>query len=205
LRLDRASERSLQSTSGLPVEAIMTREFLGKHPVVPGNSFIASSADVIGDVSLGEWASVWFHATVRGDVNWIRLGGMTNIQDHAVIHVTRGTGPTRLGCQVTVGHSAVVHGCTVCDRVLVGIGAVILDQAVVESDVIVGAGALVTPRTVIPAGTLALGRPARPVRDLRPEEIESIVLHALNYRHYAAMYLGLETPEQPLYSPDSES
>lgn len=184
----------------------MIRAFLGRSPSLGGSNYIADSAEVIGDVTMGEWSSVWFHATIRGDVNWIRLGRQTNVQDNAVIHVTRRVGPTEVGDAVTIGHSAVLHGCTVRDRVLVGIGAVVLDGALLESDVIVGAGALVSPRTVIPSGTLALGRPARPVRDLRPDEVESIVRHSQNYRQYSAVYLGLEQPVvNPFYDrpPDS--
>lgn len=184
----------------------MIRGFLDRCPRLEGFNFIADSASVIGDVILEEWASIWFNATVRGDVNRIRLGHSSNVQDNAVIHVTRGTGPTWIGSQVTVGHSAVVHACTIHDRVLVGIGTVVLDGAVVESDVILGAGTLVTPGTVIPAGTLALGRPARPVRALRQDEIASILTYSANYRQYSAIYLGLENPvRNPFYSPEDGS
>ncbi len=178
----------------------MIRPFLGVEPRLEGDNFIAPSAELIGDVALGRETSVWFNATVRGDVNWIRVGSFSNIQDNAVIHVTRGTGPTRIGDSVTIGHGAVVHGCTLSDRVLVGIGAIVLDGAEIESDCIVGAGALVTPGTRIPSLSLALGRPARVTRRLSDEDVASILRHAENYRRYSAVYSGRENPPvNPFY------
>ncbi len=181
----------------------MIRPFLNAYPVFDDSNFIASSAEVIGDVQLGEGASIWFNATVRGDVNWIRIGRASNVQDNAVVHVTNRTAPTRIGDEVTIGHSAVVHGCTIEDRVLVGIGSVILDHAVIGSDSIVGARALVTGRTVIPPRSLVLGSPARVVRSLTEEEVESIRRYAENYLKYSAIYRGEVRPERnPFYDAD---
>ncbi len=178
----------------------MIRSFLGVTPVFDDTNFIAPSAEVIGDVTLGEGASIWFNATVRGDVNWIRIGAASNIQDNAVVHVTKGVAPTRIGEGVTVGHSAVVHGCTVEDNVLVGMGAVLLDHCVIGRDSIVGARALVTQGTHIPPRSLVLGSPARVVRALTDEEVEQIRTYARNYLQYSAIYRGVEQPEtNPFY------
>ena len=155
--------------------------FQGKYPDLAETTFVAEGAAVIGDVTIGVDSSVWFNATIRGDVNWIRIGESSNIQDNAVVHVSSGSAPAAIGNQVTVGHSAIVHGCRVEDRVLVGIGAIILDHAVINSDCIVGAGSLVTQRLEIPPRSLVLGRPARVVRTLSEEEVESIRRHADNY------------------------
>ena len=144
-------------------------------------------------MELGPQSSIWFHATVRGDVNWIRIGEASNLQDNVVVHVTSDTAPAQIGDFVTVGHSATIHGCTIGDRVLVGIGAIVLDQAVIESDCIIGAGALVTGFARIPAGSLVLGRPGKVVRSLSEEELASIRRHADNYVRYAELY-KLEEP-----------
>jgi len=152
----------------------MVRSFLNVSPQYDETNFIAPSADIIGDVRLGREASVWFHATIRADVNWIIIGEGSNVQDNTVVHVTRGTAPTRIGAYVTVGHSAVVHGCTIEDEVLVGMGAVILDGARIGTQSIIGARALVTAGTVIPPRSLVLGMPARVVRELTDEEVSRI-------------------------------
>jgi carbonic anhydrase/acetyltransferase-like protein (isoleucine patch superfamily) len=136
--------------------------------------FVAPGAVVVGEVELGDDVSVWFGAVVRGDVNWIRIGAATNLQDGAIVHVTHGTHPTVVGEGVVVGHAAVLHGCTVEDGALVGIGARVLDGAVVEAEAQVGAGAVVAPGTRVPAGHLALGVPARVARPLSAEERRAI-------------------------------
>ena len=170
------------------------------HPVFDGSNFIAPSADVIGDVTLGRGSSVWFHATVRGDVNWIRIGEATNIQDNCVVHVTNRTAPTTIGSGVTVGHSAVVHGCTVQDNVLIGMGAVILDHAQIGSDSIVGAQSLVTQGFRVPPRSLVLGSPGKVVRELSDEEVAKIRVFAENYLKYSAIYRGEERPgKNPFY------
>jgi carbonic anhydrase/acetyltransferase-like protein (isoleucine patch superfamily) len=160
----------------------------GKTPRVAASAWLAPGSVVVGDVEIGEAASVWFQSVIRGDVNHIRIGARTNVQDHCVVHVTSRTHPTILGDDVTVGHRAVLHGCTVGDRCLVGIGAIVLDGAFVGPDAMVGAGALVPPGMVVPPGTLVLGAPAKVKRDLTPEEIASFRASAERYAGYAARY-----------------
>jgi carbonic anhydrase/acetyltransferase-like protein (isoleucine patch superfamily) len=164
------------------------KAFQGKYPTTNETAFVAHEAVVIGDVTIGRRSSVWFNASVRGDVNWIRVGDSTNIQDNAVVHVSSGSAPATLGDQVTVGHSAVIHGCTLYDRVLVGIGSIILDHAIINSDCIIGAGTLVTQRSEIPPRSLVLGRPARVIRTLSEEELHSIRRHADNYVRLGEIY-----------------
>lgn len=123
----------------------MIYEFLKRSPQFDESVFVAPSADIIGDVVIGEQSSIWFNVTIRGDVNYIRIGDKSNIQDNVCIHVMNQTGPTVIGNEVTVGHGAIIHGCTIKERVLVGMNVTILDEAVVEPDVIIAAGSLVPP------------------------------------------------------------
>jgi carbonic anhydrase/acetyltransferase-like protein (isoleucine patch superfamily) len=160
----------------------------GKTPRLAPSAFVADGAVVVGDVEIGDDSSVWFQSVVRGDVNLIRIGARTNVQDHSVVHVSSGTHPTFVGDDVTVGHRVVLHGCTVKDRCLVGIGAIVLDGAVIGPDAMVGAGALVPPGMVVPPGVLVLGSPARVKRDLTAEEIASVRESAARYARYAARY-----------------
>ncbi len=162
----------------------------GRGPRIAASAFLADGSVVAGDVEIGEDASVWFGTVIRGDVNRVRIGARTNLQDQTVVHVTAGTHPTTVGDDVTVGHRAVLHGCTVHDRCLVGIGAIVLDGAVVGPDAMVGAGALVPPGMVVPPGKLVLGAPARVKRDLTPEELASLRTSAARYVGYAARYRG---------------
>jgi carbonic anhydrase/acetyltransferase-like protein (isoleucine patch superfamily) len=162
----------------------------GKAPRLAPSVFLAEGSVVTGDVEIGEDSSLWFGTVVRGDVNRVRIGARTNLQDLTVVHVTAGTHPTTIGDDVTVGHRAVLHGCTVHDRCLVGIGAIVMDGAVVGPDAMVGAGALVPPGMVVPAGTLVLGAPAKVKRDLTPEELASLRSSAARYVGYAAKYRG---------------
>lgn len=183
----------------------MIQEFIGRTPHIHGTAFVADSANVIGDVRLGRDSSIWFNATVRGDVNRIVIGGESNVQDNAVIHVTHGTAPTTIGDRVTIGHSAVVHGCTIEDEVLVGIGSIILDHAVIGTQSIVGAGALVTRGIEIPPRSMVLGAPARIVRPLTDAEIESLSDYATNYVRYKNIYTGARTPaKNPFYTADDD-
>jgi carbonic anhydrase/acetyltransferase-like protein (isoleucine patch superfamily) len=145
-------------------------------------------ATVVGDVEIGEDSSVWPGVVLRGDVNFIRVGARTNLQDGTVVHVTTATHPTVVGDDVTVGHRAVLHGCVIHDRCLVGIGAVVLDGAVVGPDAMVGAGALVPPGAVVPPGMLFLGAPARPKRPLTPDEVAGLRRSAASYVELAARY-----------------
>ena len=146
------------------------RPFRGQSPRVDPSCFVEDSAQVIGDVELGEDSSVWFNTVIRGDVNAVRIGKRTNIQDLSMIHVTSHQHTTNLGDDVTVGHHVVLHGCTIGNRVLVGMGSVVMDGVEVGDDCIIGAGALVTPGTKIPPGSMALGSPARVKRPLTEEE-----------------------------------
>ena len=147
-------------------------------------------AAVVGDVVIGSESSVWFNAVVRGDVHYIHIGHRTNVQDLCLLHVTNDTYPLTLGDDITVGHHAVLHGCTIKDRVLIGMGAVIMDGAVIEEDCIVGAGALVTERMHVPSKSLIHGTPARVRRSLTDDELEWIKESALNYIRYAQYYIS---------------
>jgi len=167
----------------------MIRQFQGKTPHVPGSAFVEASAQVIGDVTLGEGASVWFNAVLRGDVGPIKVGARSNIQDLAMVHGTfdRGTFAV-IGEDVTVGHSAILHGCTIEDRVLIGMGAIVLDASVIGHDSIVGAGALVTAGQVFPPRSMILGSPAKVKRPLTDAEVASILHAAENYIRYTAQH-----------------
>lgn len=170
----------------------MLHSFIGKSPFLTGENFIAHSADLIGEVHIGKQSSVWFNSTVRGDVNRIHIGERSNIQDNTCIHVMNRTGPTFIGNQVTIGHNCMIHGCTIHDRVLVGIQSTILDKATIESDVFIGAGSLVPPGKTLESGFLYLGSPVKAVRRLSDEEIASILDYSDHYVKYARAYLGLD-------------
>jgi carbonic anhydrase/acetyltransferase-like protein (isoleucine patch superfamily) len=164
------------------------RPFGGKTPVVHASAWIAPGATVVGDVEIGEGSSIWFGCVARGDVNVIRVGRRTNVQDLTTIHVTSRTHPTSIGDEVTVGHRVVLHGCTIKDRCLIGIGSVVMDGAVVGPESVVGAGALVPPGMVVPPRTLVMGSPAKVKRDLSAEEVDALRKSADNYVEYAARY-----------------
>ncbi|MDX1975415.1 MAG: gamma carbonic anhydrase family protein [Rickettsiales bacterium] len=161
----------------------------GISPTISDKAFIAPGAAVIGDVQIGADSGVWFGCVIRGDVNIIRIGERTNIQDGTMIHVTRKTGPTIIGSNVTIGHSALLHACTLEDACFVGMRATIMDGAVVESGGWVAAGALVTPGKRIPKGQIWAGNPAKYFRDLTPDEIAFIPVSAQNYVAHAQEYL----------------
>jgi carbonic anhydrase/acetyltransferase-like protein (isoleucine patch superfamily) len=156
-------------------------DFGGKAPVIGEGAFVAETAVVLGDVELGAGASVWYGAVVRGDVFPIRIGARTNVQDNAVVHVTGGKSSTTIGDDVTVGHGAIVHGCKVGDACLVGMGAILLDGAVIEPSCIIAAGALVTPGTRIRARSLVMGRPGKVVREVTEAELEGILASSAAY------------------------
>ena len=160
------------------------RSYQGKRPVLGRGVYLADNATVTGDVELGEDSSIWFGCVLRGDVNTIRIGARTNIQDLTMVHVTGGIAPTRIGDEVTVGHGAVLHGCTVHDRVLVGMGAIVLDGAVLETDIILAAGAVVPPGTRLQSGYLYVGNPVKQLRALREADRGMI-------RHACEVYVGL--------------
>lgn len=149
--------------------------------------FIADGARVIGDVEMGKDSSVWYNAVIRADSASVKIGERSNVQDNAVIHTSKGLG-VQIGDNVTIGHGAIVHGCTVRNNVMIGMGAIVLDGAVIEENTIIGAGALVTQGKVIPAGSLAFGNPARVVRQLTEQEIHSIEVNADSYVNKAKEY-----------------
>jgi carbonic anhydrase/acetyltransferase-like protein (isoleucine patch superfamily) len=166
----------------------IVRPYEGKAPRLGEGVWLADDAVVVGDVDLGPSVSLWFGVVVRGDVNAVRIGARTNVQDLTVVHVTSGTSPTVVGEDVTVGHRVVLHGCTVGDRALVGIGAIVLDGAVIGEEAMVGAGALVPPGLVVPPRTLVLGAPARPRRTLTEGEVAGLRASAARYVEYAARH-----------------
>ena len=162
---------------------------MGHTPSYGENCFFADNATLIGDVVMGDSCSVWFQAVVRGDVHRIRIGNHVNIQDGAVIHATYKTAPTTIGNNVSIGHNAIVHGCTIHDNVLVGMGAIIMDDAVVESNSIIAAGAVVTKNTIVPSGTVFGGMPAKKIKDTSPELISGEIARiAKNYSLYASWF-----------------
>ena len=163
-------------------------EFLDRSPRVATSAFVARSADVIGDVEIGENASVWYQCVLRGDINRIAIGANSNVQDGTVIHVADRAG-TVVGEWVTVGHRALLHACTIEDEVLIGMGAIVMDGAVVGSRSIVGAGAVVTGGTIVPPGSLVLGAPAKVTRSLTEAEQESIRVWAVRYVATVSEYL----------------
>lgn len=164
-------------------------EYKGKKPIIHPSVFLAENSVVIGNVEIGEDSSVWYGTVIRGDVNYIRIGKGTNIQDNSVVHVTHDTHPTIVGDYVTVGHRVILHGCKIGNHVLVGMGAVVMDGVEVEDYVLVGAGALLTPGKKFPSGVLVAGFPAKVVRDLKEEEIRLIEESARNYINYKRDYL----------------
>jgi carbonic anhydrase/acetyltransferase-like protein (isoleucine patch superfamily) len=145
--------------------------YKGVTPQIGKNVFIAPNASVIGDVVIGDDSSVWFGVVIRGDVFPIRIGARTNIQDNSVVHVTGGEAKTTIGDDVTVGHLALIHGCKIGDRCLIGMGSIVLDNAIVEDDSFVGAGALLPPRMRVPARSLVIGRPGRVRRTLEDDDL----------------------------------
>lgn len=159
----------------------MIRDFQNIQPKIDASAFVADSATVIGDVEIGAESSVWFGAVVRGDVNYIRIGARSNVQDASVIHVSSGTHPTVLEDEVTLGHRVTLHGCHIETGCLIGIGAIILDGARVGRDSLVAAGSLVTPNTLIPPRSFVLGSPARVKRQLANHEVEDLKRFWRNY------------------------
>lgn len=161
--------------------------FHGVAPVCHDSVFVAKGAMVIGDVKIGEESSVWYHTVIRGDIHRIRIGQRTNVQDHCTLHVTR-RDPLVVGDEVTIGHRAVVHGCTVEDLCLIGIGAVVLDGAVIGRGSVIGAGAVVPPGTAVPPHSLVLGVPGKVVRNLGPGSADGNRVTAVSYVELARAY-----------------
>jgi carbonic anhydrase/acetyltransferase-like protein (isoleucine patch superfamily) len=161
----------------------------GVHPQIPDSCFIAPNATVVGDVVMGEECSVWFNAVIRGDVNSIRLGNKVNIQDGACLHATYQKTKVNLGNNVSVGHNAIVHGCTVHDNVLIGMGAIVMDNVEIGSNTIIAAGAVVLENTKVPPGSIYAGVPAKKVKDISPELISGEIGRiANNYIMYSSWF-----------------
>jgi carbonic anhydrase/acetyltransferase-like protein (isoleucine patch superfamily) len=167
----------------------MVRSYLGYSPVIPGSCYVDISAQVIGQVELGEHSSVWMNAVLRGDVHSIRVGANSNVQDCAVLHGMRYKHPVVVGDWVTIGHNATVHGCVIEDACLIGMGAVVLNNVRIGEGSIIAAGAVITENTVVPANSLWAGVPGKERRKLDSKERESILQYARNYLDYTANYL----------------
>ena len=167
----------------------LIKKLLGKTPVIGENTFLAETATIIGDVEMGKECSIWYNAVLRGDVHYIKLGDKVNIQDNAMVHCTYEKYPTTIGNNVSVGHNAIVHGCTIKDNVLIGMGAIVMVDCLVESNAIVAAGAVVTQGTHIKAGELWAGVPAKKIKDVSQELIEGEINRiANNYVKYSGWY-----------------
>ena len=165
------------------------REVNGKMPQFGEDCFLAENATVVGDVVMGDQCSVWFNAVLRGDVHYIKCGNKVNIQDGAVIHCTYKKHPTTIGNNVSVGHNAIVHGCTIHDNVLIGMGAIVMDDCIIESNSIVAAGAVVTKGTIVPSGTIYAGTPAKKIKDISKELISGEINRiADNYVTYSSWF-----------------
>jgi carbonic anhydrase/acetyltransferase-like protein (isoleucine patch superfamily) len=164
------------------------RPFKTHHPVVDSSAYVDLSAQIIGDVEIGAESSVWMNVVIRGDVNRIRIGRRSNIQDLTMVHVMRDTYPTTIGDEVTIGHSAVIHGTTIEDRVLVGMAAVLLNGVHIGHDSVIAAGTLLTEGTRIPPRSLVMGRPGKVKRELTDEEVAEIRWYADNYVGYRLDY-----------------
>jgi carbonic anhydrase/acetyltransferase-like protein (isoleucine patch superfamily) len=172
----------------------MLRPYRNVFPTVDPTAFVDTSAQIIGDVHLGAESSVWMNVVVRGDVNAIRVGARTNLQDLTLVHVMRDTHPAIIGEDVTVGHSAVVHGCTIEDRCLIGMGAILLNGCHIGTGSIVAAGTLVPEGFVVPPGSMVMGLPGKVRRSLTPEEDASIQWYADNYVRYRLDFQVEQTP-----------
>jgi len=166
------------------------RTFRGTTPTLGTGVFVADNAAIIGDVVIGDDSSIWYSTTIRGDVMPIRIGARTSIQDNAVVHVTSDFSGTDIGSDCTVGHSAIIHACTVEDFCLIGMGSILLDGVRIGTGSLVGAGALVTPGTIIPPGSLVIGSPAKVKRPLHDKEREQIRYGAMHYVELARAYLA---------------
>ena len=166
---------------------MLIKEIKGKKPQIPSDCFVAENATIIGDVEIGNECSVWYNAVIRGDVHYIKMGDKVNVQDGAVVHCTYQKYPTVIGNNVSIGHNAIVHGCTIKDNVLVGMGSIVMDNCIVESNSIIAAGAVVTQNTIVESGSIYAGVPAKKVKDISKElisgEIDRI---ANNYVEYAS-------------------
>ena len=167
----------------------MIKEVNGKSPKIGEDCYIAENATIVGEVEMGNQCSVWFNAVIRGDVHFIKMGNKVNVQDGAVIHATYQKSPTTIGNNVSIGHNAIVHGCTIKDNVLIGMGSIIMDDCIVESNSIIAAGAVVTKGTHISSGSVFAGMPAKKIKDISPELSQGEVKRiADNYVKYSGWF-----------------
>jgi carbonic anhydrase/acetyltransferase-like protein (isoleucine patch superfamily) len=173
----------------------LIRSYRGRLPQIAASAYIDPAAVVIGDVTIGEHSSVWPCAVIRGDVNWIRIGARTNVQDGSVLHVMRDEYPLVVGDSVTIGHATVLHGCTIESRVLIGMGAVILNNARIGAGSIIATGTLVPEHTVVPPGSLFMGHPGKFRRALTAEDQESIDRYAARYVEYKEIYCSSDSAQ----------
>jgi carbonic anhydrase/acetyltransferase-like protein (isoleucine patch superfamily) len=190
-RLEERPRNALRHEAG-PLQSVdqaMITPYKGISPYIADSAFVAPGAQIIGDVHLGAHSSVWFNCVLRADCYHIRIGQYTNIQDNTVIHVTQGRFATVVGDRVTVGHSAVLHGCTVKDRCLIGIGAIVLDGVTIGEESFIAAGSLVTPGTAIPPRSMVMGAPAKVRRQVTDEELARIDEHWQHYVEYKTQYM----------------
>jgi carbonic anhydrase/acetyltransferase-like protein (isoleucine patch superfamily) len=170
--------------------------YLDYYPDIHNSVFLASGVKVIGNVKIGAGTSVWYNTVIRGDVHYISVGKMTNVQDCSMLHVTNGKFPLNIGNKVTIGHSVTLHGCTLKDLSLIGMGAIILDGAVIEENAMVAAGAVITPGFIVPSGKLAAGVPAKIIRNLTYEEMNDFEKSAIRYIEYTELTINsLKTVE----------
>lgn len=168
---------------------MIVRAVNGKSPKIAKDCYIAENATIVGDVEVGSQCSIWFNAVLRGDVHSIKLGNKVNVQDGAVVHATYLTSPTTIGNNVSIGHNAIVHGCTIHDNVLIGMGAIVMDDCIVESNSIIAAGAVVTKNTLVPSGTIYAGVPAKKIKDISESLIEGEIDRiADNYILYSSWF-----------------
>src|SRR5210317_441057 len=167
---------------------MIIKELNGKEPQFGKDCFFAENSVVVGDVTMGDQCSIWYNAVIRGDVHYIKIGTKVNVQDGAVIHATYKKSPTNIGNNVSIGHNALVHGCTVHDNVIIGMGAIVMDDCVIESNSIIAAGAVLTKGTYVPSGTIFAGVPAKKVKEISPElisgEIDRIANNYIDYSNW---------------------
>ncbi len=168
---------------------MIIKDVNGKSPKIPADCYIAENATIVGDVEIGNQCSIWFNAVIRGDVHSIKLGNKVNVQDGAVIHATYLKSPTTIGNNVSIGHNAIVHGCTIHDDVLIGMGSIIMDDCVIESNAIIAAGAVVTKNTRVPSGTVYAGVPAIKIKDISENLVHGEIHRiAENYVKYSSWF-----------------
>jgi carbonic anhydrase/acetyltransferase-like protein (isoleucine patch superfamily) len=167
----------------------LIKELNGTEPKWGENCYFSENATIIGEVTMGDDCSVWFNAVIRGDVNYIKMGDKVNVQDGAVIHATYQTAPTNIGNNVSIGHNALVHGCTIHDNVLIGMGSIVMDNCVIESNSIIAAGAILTEGTHVESGSIYAGIPAKKIKEVSPELLDGQINRiADNYLKYSSWY-----------------